>query len=44
MINKEKQPIGSKDGKKTDTARIDVHAALIIRNKTTKEVLVNKRG
>lgn len=45
MINKEKQPnTGSKNNKRMDTARMDVHAVLVIRDKTTKEILVNKRG
>lgn len=45
MINKEKQPnTGVYDNKRKDTARMGVHAVLVIRDKTTKEILVNKRG
>jgi len=48
MINKENEkeqkPEPSKETGFVDTARMDVQAHIIIRDKDTKETLVNKRG
>lgn len=44
MINKENQTNAVHNNKKIDTARMGVHAVLVIKDKTTKEILVNKRG
>jgi hypothetical protein len=48
MINKEngdKKPVSDKkDDKFVDTARMDVQCHIVIRDKETKQVLLNKRG
>lgn len=50
MINKETnkelepKPEPKKDSGFTDTVRIDVQAHLIIKDKDTNEIFVNKRG
>jgi hypothetical protein len=48
MINKENEkettPEPEKDSGFVDTARMDVQAHILIRDKDTKETLVNKRG
>lgn len=47
MINKEndKKELGPKDEPShIDTARMDVQCHILIKDKDTKEILVNKRG
>jgi hypothetical protein len=48
MINKENDkettPEPKKDSGIVDTAHMDVQAHIVIRDKDTKEILVNKRG
>jgi len=48
MINKENdnksQPESEKKSGYTDVARMDVNAHILIKDKDTGEVLVNKRG
>ena len=47
LINKEndkKLHVPKKEGGHTDTAHMDVQCHLIIKDKDTKKVLVNKRG
>jgi len=46
MINKEKdnKPETEKKSGYVDTANMDIQCHLIIKDKDTKEILVNKRG
>lgn len=48
MINKENEKQSSPETKKesgyVDTARMDVQCHLLIKDKDTKKILVNKRG
>jgi len=41
--NKEQSPSKDKEGL-VDTAKMDVQCHLLIKDKNTKEILVNKRG